>query len=95
MQAIPKTSFVRSSHRVTLRAKYLQSGRIRVFRYESNTYGKDPQQITVARNYALNMPEQYEQAILEYLRRANWGGHWIVSTITDGAVAVCAGEYSA
>jgi hypothetical protein len=94
MQAIPKSSFVRSSHRVTLRAKYLpNSGRITVARYEGNTYGKDPQRITVTRNYALDMPEQYEQAILEYLRRANWGGHWVVSTITDGAVGVCAGEY--
>ena len=100
MQTIPKSSFVRSSHRVTLRAKYLaptnhRGTRIVVSRYESDVYGKDTNKTTVSWDYALDNHDNYEQAVLEYLRRANWGGHWVVSTITDGAVAVCAGEYVA
>jgi len=68
--------------------------RIKVSRYESNTYGLDPQRITVAWDYSLNPTENYEQAVAEYLNRAGWAGHWVVSTITDGAVAVYVGSLS-
>jgi hypothetical protein len=91
-----KTNYVTESHRVTLKCKYLgNSGRITVQRYESNTHGKDPQKITVSWNYALDPSENYAEAVRQYVTRANWGGHWITSTITDGAVAVYAGEVTA
>ena len=96
MEAIPRSSYVTGSHRATLRAKYLgNSGRITVSRYESNVHGKDPNKVTVSWDYSLNPSENYERAILEYVRRANWGGHWVTSTITDGAVGVYAGEVGA
>lgn len=86
-QAVSKVS---ASHRATLKCKYLgNSGRISVARYESPNWGKDPQRVLVAWDYALNPTENYEQAVATYLERANWSGHWVVSTITDGAVAVC------
>ena len=86
-QAISKVS---ASNRATLKCKYLgNSGRISVARYESPNWGKDPQRVLVAWDYALNPTENYEQAVATYLERANWSGHWVVSTITDGAVAVC------
>jgi hypothetical protein len=81
---------VSQSHRVTLRCKYLgNSGRISVARYESANWGKDPQRVMVSWDYSLNRGENYEQAVRTYVERAGWTGHWIVSTITDGAVAVC------
>jgi hypothetical protein len=86
--------------RVVLRCKYLQptnhrSTRISVQRYEGNTHGKDPQRIIVSWNHGLEPAQNYAEAVQEYLTRANWGGHWITSTITDGAVAVYAGEVTA
>jgi hypothetical protein len=96
MEAIPRSNYVTESHRATLRCKYLgNSGRISVSRYESNTHGKDPNKVIVSWNHALDPSENYAQAVLEYVRRANWGGHWITSTITDGAVGVYAGEIGA
>ena len=84
------TPQVSESHRVTLRCKYLgNSGRISVARYESSVYGKDPQRIMVARDYALDTIENYREAVRAYVTRAGWTGHWVVSTIPDGAVAVC------
>lgn len=81
---------VSQSHRATLRCKYLgNSGRISVARYEAPTFGQDPNRIMVAWNYALNPSENYAEAVRQYVKRADWSGHWVVSTITDGAVAVC------
>lgn len=81
---------VSESHRVTLRCKYLgNSGRISVARYESNIHGKDPQRVMVPWDYALNPTENYREAVRTYVEKAGWTGHWVVSTITDGAVAVC------
>lgn len=88
-------SKVSGSHRATLRCKYLgNSGRISVARYESPNWGKDPQRVMVAWDYALSTSGNYEQAVRTYVERAGWTGHWVVSTITDGAVAVYAGELS-
>jgi hypothetical protein len=97
MEAIPRSNYVTGSHRATLRCKYLgNSGRISVSRYESpSNFGRDTNKVIVSWNYALDISENYEQAVLEYLRRANWGGHWITSTCTGGAVAVYAGEIGA
>ncbi len=85
---------VQSSHRVTVKAKYLgatdhRGSRISVQRYENTTNGKDPNRIIVSWDYALELGENYAQAIKVYLDRSAWGGRWVVSTITDGAVAVC------
>lgn len=86
---------VSGSHRATLKCKYMGNGaRIKVARYESNTYGLDPNRVTVAWDYALNPQENYEQAVSIYLNKAEWSGHWVVSTITDGAVAVHVGSLS-
>ena len=83
-------AMVTSSYRVTLKCKYLgNSGKISVCRYESNVHGRDPQAIRVNWNYGLNVADNYSAAVAEYVRRANWGGHWVTSTITDGAVGVC------
>jgi hypothetical protein len=62
-----------------------------VSRYESNTWGKDPNRITVAWDYSLGTGENYREAVRQYVERAEWVGEWITSTITDGAVAVWAG----
>lgn len=83
-------SKVSQSHRATIRCKFLaNSGRISVARYESANWGKDPNRIMVAWDYAPDAGENYEQAVRTYVERAGWTGHWVVSTITDGAVAVC------
>ena len=84
---------VRESNRATLRCKYLgNSGRISVARYESNTWGKDPNRIMVAWNHALNTGENYREAVRQYVERAGWDGEWVTSVITDGAVGVWVGE---
>ena len=85
---------VSESYRVTLRAKYLpvtnyRGSRIKVSRYEANTYGRDPQTVTVSWDYALGIGENYAAAIAEYVRRAGWGGQWVSSMIDGGAVGVC------
>lgn len=81
---------VRSSHCVTLRAKYLgNSGRIAVARYESNSAGIDPQRVIVAWNSGEEIHENYERAFSVYLERAGWAGIWVSSIVTDGAVCVC------
>jgi len=86
---------VSQSHRVALRCKYQgatnhKGSRITVSRYDNTSvYGKDPQRVTVSWNYALEVGENYAVAVELYLSRAEWGGHWVTSTITDGAVAVC------
>jgi hypothetical protein len=85
---------VSESYRVTLRAKYLpvtnhRGSRIKVSRYEANTYGRDPQTVTVSWDYSLDTGANYAAAIAEYVRRANWGGDWVSSMIDGGAVGVC------
>lgn len=81
---------VSESHRATIRCKYLgNSGRISVARYESTTWGKDPNRIMVAWDYSLDPSDNYVEAVRQYVERADWGGHWVVSRVTDGAVAVC------
>lgn len=85
-----KQAQVSESYRATLKCKYLgNSGRISVARYESNINGKDPQRITVTWDQGLSIGQNYREAVKEYLKRANWGGQWVTSTITDGAVAIC------
>jgi len=85
---------VDESQRVTVKCKYLGptnhlGSRISVQRYEGSTFGKDPNRLTISWDYALNIGENYAEAVRQYVEKANWGGHWVVSTITDGAVAVC------
>ena len=85
---------VSESRRVTLRARYLpatdhKGQRISVFSYESSTNGIDPQRVIFSWDYSLDLVPNYVAAVEEYLRRTNWGGQWVVSMITDGAVAVC------
>jgi hypothetical protein len=97
MEELNKTT---TSGRVALRCKYLQptnhrGTRISVQRYEGNTHGKDPQRIVMSWDYSLEPADNYALAVKLYLDHANWHGHWITSTITDGAVAVYAGEVKA
>jgi len=92
MKTEERQTAVRESNRATLRCKYsANGGRITVSRYESNTWGKDPNRITVAWDYSLGTGENYREAVRQYVERAEWVGEWITSTITDGAVAVWAG----
>lgn len=77
---------VSSSHRTTLKCKYLgNSGRISVARYGE----KDPNRIMVAWRHELDISENYNRAVQEYLNKLEWKGHWVTSTVCDGAVAVC------
>jgi hypothetical protein len=62
-----------------------------VARYESTTWGKDPNRIMVAWDHALSTGENYREAVRQYVERAEWEGQWITSIVTDGAVAVWAG----
>ncbi len=41
-------------------------------------------------DYSLDLGANYAKAVRLYLARTDWGGQWVVSTVTDGAVAVCA-----
>ncbi len=89
-----KACKVSESYRVALRCKYLgatdhRGSRISIQRYESNTHGKDPNRLIISWDYALNIGENYAEAVRQYVEKANWGGQWVTSTITDGAVAVC------
>ena len=84
------TNKVTESHRATLRCKYMgNSGRISVQRYENTSNGRDPNRTVVNWQYALSIAENYNYAVQAYLNDAQWVGHWVTSTITDGAVAVC------
>lgn len=81
---------VAESYRATIRCKFLgNSGRISVSRYESNIHGQDPNRLLVAWDYSLNHGGNYRAAVAQYVAKANWGGVWVTSTITDGAVGVC------
>jgi hypothetical protein len=89
-----KTCNVSESHRVAVRCKYLGptnhlGSRISVQRYEGATWGKDPNRLIISWDYALNIGENYAEAVRQYVEKANWGGQWVTSNITDGAVAVC------
>lgn len=64
-------------------------------RYESNTYGQDPQKVTLSWNDNLDLKENYVHAVNTYLERAGWDGIYLVSLITDGAVAVYSGQVQA
>ena len=93
-----KVSKVTESGRVAIKCKYLpttnhRGTRISVQRYESTVHGKDPQRIIVSWDYALDATDNYAEAVRQYVERANWGGHWFTSTITDGAVAVCSNNF--
>jgi hypothetical protein len=84
-----------ASGRACLKCKYLgptnsHGTRISVQRYESGR-GKDPQRIVVSWDYGLEIADNYAQAVQTYLNEANWSGHWVTSTVTDGAVAVYVG----
>lgn len=88
---------VSESWRVAIRCKYhgptnTRGSRITVARFESSVHGKDPNRITVGWDYSLNTGENYAAAVAEYVTRAEWGGHWRVATVTDGAVAVWVGH---
>jgi hypothetical protein len=93
MQELNKTT---TSGRVAIRCKYLgptnhRGTRISVQRYEGN----DPQRIVMSWDYSLEPADNYALAVKLYLCKANWHGHWITSTVPDGAVAVYAGEVTA
>lgn len=95
-QILGTNHITRESGRATLRAKYLgNSKRITVSRYESNTYGQDPQKVTVSWDSNLDIHENYLNAVNTYLERAEWDGVYVVSLITDGAVAVYTGQVQA
>lgn len=84
---------VRESWRVTLRCKYLpvtnhRGSRIKVTRWDSTTYGTDPNGITVGWDHSLNTQQNYAEAVRQYLLKAEWDGTWVVSLCADGAVAV-------
>lgn len=75
------------SHRATLRCKFSTNSRtVRVSRFDS---GRDPNAVTVAWSDGLTIDGNYRKAVREYTSQLNWGGRWVVSMITDGAVAVC------
>ena len=88
---------VTESYRTVIRCKYHgptnhRGSRITVSRYENTTHGKDPHRLTVGWDYSLNVGENYAEAVRGYITRAEWGGHWRVGLITDGAVAVWVGH---
>lgn len=97
METETEKAKVTESYRTVIRCKWYgptnhRGSRISVERYEANTYGKDPNRITVGWDYSLNIGENYAQAVRQYLDGAGWGGHWRIGTITDGAVAVWVGH---
>ena len=79
-----KACKVSESHRVAVRCKYLGptnhlGSRISVQRYEGATWGKDPNRLIVSWDYALNIGENYAEAVRQYVEKANWGGQWATS----------------
>ncbi len=81
------------SHRVTIRAKYLpvtnhRGSRIVVTRDENHP----ARRLTVGWDYALDIQENYQAAIRAYLVEMGWGGHWVVSMTSNGAVGIWVGE---
>ena len=85
---------VANSYRVTVRAKYLpvtnhRGSRISVARFENSIHGRDTFRVVVSWDYSLDIADNYRAAIRHYLTGTNWGGEWVVSMVTDGAVAVC------
>ena len=76
-----------ASHRATLRCKYTVDSRtIRVSRFE---HGRDPHAVTVVWSDGWSHYENYIEATKAYTARMTWGGKWVVSMVSDGAVAVC------
>jgi hypothetical protein len=87
---------VQESGRVAIKCKFLASAkgrRIVVQRYESGAWGRDPLRLVISWNDALEIGENYAEAVRQYVERANWGGHWFTATCTDGAVAVCSTNF--
>jgi len=87
---------VRESGRVVIRARFYgptntRGSRIRVSRFDPPAAGRDPHAVTVGWDYALGIPENYVEAVREYVSRAGWNGDWAVSTCDGGAVAVYVG----
>lgn len=87
------TGLAVESGRAVIRCRFYgptntRGSRIGVRRFEPPVAGNDPNRITVSWNHALGLTENYVAAVQEYVTRAGWAGSWIVSTITDGAVAV-------
>ena len=86
------TATVTESWRVVIKCTFLaptyhRGSRIKVARWDSATYSKDPNGITVSWNDALNTGANYAEAVRQYLLKAGWDGQWVVSTCPIGAVA--------
>lgn len=94
---VEKKTQIVDSHLVSIRCKYYGptntlGSRISVSRWDSPTWGKDPNRITVQWDHALNPNENYVNAVHDYVVKAGWGGQWSVARVPDGAVAVWSGE---
>jgi hypothetical protein len=78
---------VLASHRSTLRCKFSVNSRtIRVSRFE---HSRDPWAVNVIWKDEESNYENYIRATKTYTARMTWGGKWVVSMVTDGAVAIC------
>lgn len=87
-------SEVMESGRAVIRCKYLgptnrRTSRVKVNRFDPPSLGRDPNTIIVAWDYALNPIQNFQFAVAKYVERAGWMGSWLVSSVPDGAVAVC------
>lgn len=89
-----KPCTVTETWKTAVRCKYYgptnhRGSRIRVGRFDSANWGKDPNAITVDWDYALNIGENYAEAVRQYVDGLGWSGEWLLSTCDGGAVAVC------
>lgn len=87
---------VTESNRVVIRCKYHgptnhRGTRISVARWDGSDT-KDPNRITVGWDYALNIGENYADAVAQYILKAGWTGRWTVGLCDGGAVAVYTGS---
>lgn len=78
------------SGRAVLRCRFYgptthRGSRIKVQRFDALP---DPNRVTVAWDHSLGLVPNYVAAVQAYLDRAEWSGSWVVSTVTDGAVAM-------
>lgn len=78
------------SGRAVIRCKFYgptthRGDRIKVQRFDALP---DPNRVTVAWDHSLGLVGNYVAAVQAYLDRAGWSGSWVVSTVTDGAVAL-------
>lgn len=81
------------SHRVAVHSKFLpvtnhRGARIKV------TRGDVPNgtSVIVSWDYALDVAENHQKAIQEFLNKMEWGGHWVIGGGTNGYTAVRMGE---